>query len=126
MASTALPHTTHSQETLQRQYMTATAASPEQDEVTVNQTAPSPPPPSVHQTPVPTVVSSENSLNNAMGGNDSYPNPYRSQVPDPYQYTEASVTSGSNSGEEDDRIDLGNSVNLFAHSQQGWLDSHTS
>ena len=124
MASTALPHTTLSQETLQRQYMAAAAASPEQDEAPVqNQSPPSPSPPSVHQTPQglpqlpllpPPIVSSENNVANNQDVGNYPPNPFRSlpvptmQVPDPYQYAEASVTSGSNSGEEDDRIDLGN------------------
>ena len=112
MASTALPHTTHTQETLQRmeQYMAAAAASP--DEVEEERSHHSPPPASI------AVVSNANS--EAAASNPDYPPYVRNMMnsqppppapppPDPYQYNETSVTSGSNSGEEDDRDPLGNS-----------------
>ena len=105
MASTALPHTTHSQETLQRmeQYMAAAAASPEEEE-------------RHHSPPAMPAVSNANS-EATMAANPDYPPYVRNMMnsqpppppPDPYQYNETSVTSGSNSGEEDDRDPLGNS-----------------
>ncbi len=89
MASTALPHTTHPQENLQRQYM---AASPEEAPVEASSASPQP---------------------QNMPGSDSGPN---SEIrPDPYQYTEASVTSGSNSGEEDCDRELNSNKRLGGH-----------
>lgn len=89
MASTALPHTTHSQESLQHQYMAA--SSPDEAPRTGAGSPVQPP-----------------SSDNVTGetASSDYSNYVSRGQPDPYQYAEASVTSGSNSGEEDDR-DLG-------------------
>ena len=115
MASTALPHTT--QETLQRQYM---AASPPSE-------APAPPTPSHHQgdaggapplSPPPTAPAdrgSDPSAERGIPSSDALMAFRNHPGPDPYQYTEASVTSGSNSGEEDDRVDLSNNKRLGGH-----------
>ena len=122
MASTALPHTTHSQETLQRmeQYMAAAASAPSPDEDEERHQ---------HSPPASAVSNANSEAATMAAANPDYP-PYvrnmmnNSQGPppvpslapapptpsDPYQYNETSVTSGSNSGEEDDRMDsLGNS-----------------
>ena len=114
MASTALPHTTHSQESLQQrmeQYHMGATASPEEE-------GHSPPP------EVPTSDPTSNVASEAVssGPGSDYP-PYvrnmmsaQQATPDPYQYTEASVTSGSNSGEEDDRTsDVGSNKRLGGH-----------
>ena len=108
MASTALPHTTHSQENLQRQFMAASSPPDEPASSSHNaghQSAPSPPP----------TVASTGVDHPVVGG--SYPSFDRSNSQqDPYNYAEASVTSGSNSGEEDDRSDLsGNNKRLGGH-----------
>ena len=89
--------------------MAAAAASP--DEVEERHHSPPPPIPVVSNANSEVTASNPDYppyVRNMM--NSQQPPPLSAQAPpDPYQYNETSVTSGSNSGEEDDRDPLGNS-----------------